>query len=311
MKRYFLLPALLVVAISLQAQQPTTVKPPAPARLKTMPEKLPDLRVNKISATYTVGQALVIDYEVVNTGTAAANMNDVSLDGFIYLNYAERPGGGTVLKQGTANNMLEPGQTKAGTMRITTTLDKNQGTAYSYKLLVDQHNAVKESNENNNSYAIQINIVEPPPPPTPPKVSVVNPNQPVSIKNNNTVTATLNSQPELSVKLISVKYINNAVQSDYEVTNSGTAAVEVTKVVVQAYIIDNTGATNPAGGAILNFQQGVLLKPGETMKGISNLQFTVTLDRAKTYTYKLVVDPSKQVAEVNENNNEATAAIVF
>jgi len=310
MKRLSLLPVLLAAITTLKAQQPTAVKPANLERIKMQAEKLPDLQLRTIKATYTQGQGLLIEYEVANIGTAAVNMNSVNLDGSIFLMYDERPGGGTILTQVVANNMLEPGQAKAGTMRITTTLDKTKASAYSYKLVIDRDNAIKESNKNNNAAAILIKFVEPPPPPPAPRATVVKPTSPVAVKNN-PATNTINPRPELSVQIKNLRYINGIVECEYAVTNSGVVGVETSKIGVQAFISDNTGGIYPAGGTTLNVRQGMLIKHKETLPGDTRITINMTLDRAKSYTYKVIVDYNKQIAEENESNNEATMAISF
>lgn len=310
MKRRLLLPVLLAATNLLQAQQPSAVKPANLDRIKMQPEKLPDLQLRNLRATYTEGQGLLVEYEVMNNGTGPANMNTINLDGTIALVYDERPGGGTVLTQVAANNMLEPGQVKAGTLRLTTTLDKTKASSYSYRLVADRDNAIKESNENNNAAAVQIKFVEPPPPPSTPKATVVKPASTVAVKNN-PAPNTINPKPELSVQIKNLRYTNGVVECEYAVTNSGVVAVETSRITVQAFISDNTGGIYPAGGTTLNTRQGMLIGHNETVTGATRISINMTLDRAKSYTYKVIVDYSKQIDEDNESNNEATMAINF
>ncbi len=168
MKKEILLSVLMILAISGTYAQTVNrpgklkeavLRPIKNAPVKnTAPAQFPDLVIVSFDANYLGPQVVdgvtknlvQITYTIKNEGTAGVMANLVGWQGWVGYDSGNPkliPGGGSAISV-SPTDVINPGETRQRSFRVTVAFDKNNHPLYT--MYLDDLNTVKESNEQNN-----------------------------------------------------------------------------------------------------------------------------------------------------------------
>ncbi|MBU1169326.1 MAG: hypothetical protein KKD44_07155 [Proteobacteria bacterium] len=258
---------------------------------------MPDLVVTSLEVTAWTDHSISYSYTITNMGDAPANLDgptdndsdNVSVQAYlsddnVFNNGGDIAAGGTILGNSPLGE-LAPGASMSGTFGATVTVDP--GTTPYLVLMVDWGGVVAESDEDNNTLAVEIDQA---------------------------------GTPDLVVTALDVtSWTSGGIQYSYTITNEGDGPANLDgptdanhdNVSVQAFLSADTVFNNEgdiaAGGTVVGYSPLGDLAPGASLSG--TFGSSAVVDPASTPYLVLKVDWGSVVDESNEDNNTRAVLI--
>lgn len=113
--------------------------------------------------------------------------------------------------------------------------------------------------------------------------------------------------PDLTITINNIVYNAGSHTIDYVLKNSGTTSIDLKQVVLQGDIYKSDGSYVKAGGGITLATAGIL-NAGDLYNGRLICSGDKLFNNI-AYTYRLTADHTNVIAELNETNNTASAAL--
>ncbi|MFZ3136431.1 MAG: CARDB domain-containing protein [Thermodesulfovibrionales bacterium] len=235
------------------------------------PQKLPDLEITAsdiaiVSANSTEGQPAVISAIIHNIGELGAQNVNISF-------YDGDPQSGGTLISSVTKSFIDSGATALAEMPWNTF--GQSGRNYIH-VIVDPQNLIQESNENNNSTLIPIDVSPP-------------------------------SKPDLAITSSDITFSSlNPKEGDPLTLNASIHNFGTDTSDIEVYLYDG----NPLSGGILFSQKTI--QQIITFGGTFALSFSLdTIGQTGNHSFYITVDPNNLIDETNETNNSAWNSIII